>query len=275
MTSENTIMDSEPLASYNPEGSTLRKAQLRLLDILIEFDRICRKHSIDYFISGGTCLGAVRHGGFIPWDDDINIDVWHADYQKLEEVLQAELPDWVKLQNAKTDQGYYHFYLRLVDANSHLEYPDNFVRNKMKFTGLFIDILPLNHTISYRLRAWLNRKLRLAYSMSRVGAKKKHKQYLAYFTLPVYRLLWWLYSMLAWFAPKEKVSHAMPSIHNPKLKYSNCFPPTKLQFEGHEFSGPAKPHDYLSELYGANYMDIPPQSQRVHHATVIKFLNES
>src|SRR5690554_697940 len=102
MTSENTIMDSKPLASYNPEGSTLRKAQIRLLDILIEFDRICRKHGIDYFISGGTCLGAVRHGGFIPWDDDIDIDVWHADYQKLEEALQAELPGWIKLQNAKT-----------------------------------------------------------------------------------------------------------------------------------------------------------------------------
>ena len=60
---------------FNPEGSLLRQHQLRMLDILIEIDKICQKHNINYWIDGGTLLGAVRHGGFIPWDDDIDIAV--------------------------------------------------------------------------------------------------------------------------------------------------------------------------------------------------------
>ena len=60
---------------YNPEGSLLRRHQLRMLEILKEIDRICQKHRIDYWLSSGTLLGAVRHGGFIPWDDDLDIEM--------------------------------------------------------------------------------------------------------------------------------------------------------------------------------------------------------
>lgn len=60
---------------YNPDGSLLRNAQLRMLEILIDFDRVCRKHDIKYWLSSGTLLGAVRHGGFIPWDDDLDVDL--------------------------------------------------------------------------------------------------------------------------------------------------------------------------------------------------------
>lgn len=66
-------------AKYNPEGSELRKYQLRLLDTLVEFDRICREHGIKYWISCGTLLGARRHGGFIPWDDDIDVDITYSE----------------------------------------------------------------------------------------------------------------------------------------------------------------------------------------------------
>ena len=81
-------MIQEDLSKYNPEGSILRRAQLRELEILIEVDKICRKHNIEYFLDWGTLLGAVRHGGFIPWDDDIDISVRRKDYSRLCKVLK-------------------------------------------------------------------------------------------------------------------------------------------------------------------------------------------
>ena len=82
----------EDFSKYNGEGTILRKAQLRMLDMLIEVDKICRKYNIQYWLDFGTLLGAVRHQGFIPWDDDLDICVLRKDYKRLRKVLIAELP---------------------------------------------------------------------------------------------------------------------------------------------------------------------------------------
>ena len=66
-------MQQELRSLYNPDGSRLRTIQLNLLDILIEFDRICRNNEIPYWLDSGTLIGAARHGGFIPWDDDLDV----------------------------------------------------------------------------------------------------------------------------------------------------------------------------------------------------------
>ena len=67
---------------YNRPGSITRKAQVRLLEMLVETDRICKKHKITYWLESGSLLGAVRHKGFIPWDDDIDICMMRKDYNK-------------------------------------------------------------------------------------------------------------------------------------------------------------------------------------------------
>ena len=71
---------------------TLRQCQLKQLGILEEIDRICRKHDISYWLDGGSLLGAVRHGGFIPWDDDIDIAMSLADLERFKSVAPKELP---------------------------------------------------------------------------------------------------------------------------------------------------------------------------------------
>ena len=72
---------------YNPDNSQLRALQIRMLEILICIDQICQEHDIPYWLGSGTLLGAVRHGGFIPWDDDIDIELLRADYLKLIKIL--------------------------------------------------------------------------------------------------------------------------------------------------------------------------------------------
>ncbi|MFR5941210.1 MAG: phosphorylcholine transferase LicD [Parabacteroides merdae] len=79
----------------------LRSCQLKQLEILKIFDRICRKHNLRYWIDGGTLLGAVRHKGFIPWDDDLDVAMPSEDYKKLDQIIQSELPDHLFWQTPK------------------------------------------------------------------------------------------------------------------------------------------------------------------------------
>ena len=102
----NATFNAEKLkAQFNPEGSLLRKQQMIMLDMVKELDRVCRKHDIPYFLYGGTLLGAVRHNGFIPWDDDLDVGLLRKDYIKLMSVLPEELPDCYVLQNNDTDKN--------------------------------------------------------------------------------------------------------------------------------------------------------------------------
>ena len=96
-------------ARFNPDGSLLRRQQMRMLDILLEVDRICRKHNITYWLSSGTLIGAVRHKGFIPWDDDLDIEMLLPDYERLMKILPQELPDTMALQTQDTDPNYFFF----------------------------------------------------------------------------------------------------------------------------------------------------------------------
>lgn len=84
----------------------LRKMQLRMVEILVAIDDICRRHKLRYAIAYGTLLGAVRHKGFIPWDDDCDIFMPRADYEKFAEVAITELPKNMFLQDRKTDPKY-------------------------------------------------------------------------------------------------------------------------------------------------------------------------
>ena len=101
---------------YNPEGSELRRLQLRMLDMLVVVDEICRRHDIPYWIEGGTLLGAVRHEGFIPWDDDLDIALMKKDYVRLLKCLKEELPAQYRLQTHETDRNYYLAFAKIRET---------------------------------------------------------------------------------------------------------------------------------------------------------------
>lgn len=112
-------MDSELRKRFNPDGSLLRRQQLRMLELLEVIDVICRKHQIPYWLSSGTLIGAARHKGFIPWDDDLDIEMLRSDYLRLLKVLPQELPDNLALQTNETDPNYIFIYGKLRDKDSH------------------------------------------------------------------------------------------------------------------------------------------------------------
>ena len=144
-------MDQEKLREkFNPDGSQLRKQQMRMLEILKEVDRICKKHHIQYWLSSGTLLGAARHKGFIPWDDDLDIEMLLPDYRRLMKILPEELPDNLALQNVKTDPNYFFFYAKVRDRNSFLAESNHYDR-VWKERGIYIDIFPF-----YKQPLWVH-----------------------------------------------------------------------------------------------------------------------
>lgn len=145
-----TIDQAALRARFNPDGSLLRRQQMRMLDILIEVDRICRKHNIRYWLSSGTLIGAVRHKGFIPWDDDLDIEMLLPDYKRLMKVLPEELPENLALQSQDTDPNYFFFYAKVRDRRSLLEETTGYDRT-WREKGIYIDIFPF-----YRQPLWIH-----------------------------------------------------------------------------------------------------------------------
>lgn len=133
----------------------LRACQLRQLEILKEIDRICQKHHIEYWLDGGSLLGAVRHQGFIPWDDDIDIAMSVEDERRFEEVAPKELPPHLFLQSPMTDPGSNEPIVKIRDLNSlYIEPGDSFALPYAK--GIFVDIFPMEDYPNIS-RKWIKR----------------------------------------------------------------------------------------------------------------------
>ena len=114
-----------------------------MLDMLEEVDRICRKHQIKYFLIAGSLLGAIRHKGFIPWDDDVDIALFREDYEKLEKVLPHELPLNMFMQTLETDPGYDTNHMKIRNSKTTGIYPGDAARGLCYNMGIFIDVFAL------------------------------------------------------------------------------------------------------------------------------------
>jgi lipopolysaccharide cholinephosphotransferase len=258
----------EDFSKYNGEGTLLRKAQLRMLDILIAVDKICRKHNICYWLDGGTCLGAVRHGGFIPWDDDVDIAVMRKDYYKLCAILKKELPDNLVFQDKTTDKNYPSLFAKVRDRQSWLAIKGD--KGKEKEKGLYIDIFPIEKGTK-QIKAFVDFFYRRAFRRLHGLAANK-------FELIVAGLVWLPACCLVYAArffsfllPKDALIYAygVTTLKHYQLNKKDFLPAKPIIFEGKTFMGPANPDGYLKRLYG-DYMKIPPPEKRQFHAVEMK-----
>ncbi|GFI01229.1 hypothetical protein IMSAGC005_00051 [Lachnospiraceae bacterium] len=253
----------------------LRKLQMIELELLQEIDRICRKHNIHYNIIAGTLLGAVRHGGFIPWDDDADVALLRPEYEKFCKVCELELDkERFYFQDHKNTSGYRWGYGKLRRKNTVFlrEYQEHMPYEQ----GVFIDIFPLDYAPNnYYVRCFHNFKCFIyrKFFWSEVGKAADKKKFMR----GIYRMMSKvpeikLKSSFNRFVKKSNKKRTnwvrILTFPTPNKKYGYLVKwyeeSSDIVFEGVAFSGIKDYDAYLSFKFG-NYMELPPKENRKVH----------
>lgn len=239
-----------------------------LLAIAKVFHQICVKEDIPYFMVAGTLLGAVRHKGFIPWDDDMDFGVPRPYYEKLKKVLKKELSYPYKLYTNEEGIVWTNYYKIADERTMHSHSWDS---NKYKEFGVNIDIFPIDFVKSPWKRRFIDVLCKLVgYKIYSAKDRPLPKKIVAYMVkgmmcfITKERVARFIDAYLV-----EKEGEMMTNIYGaygareimPKEYFGA---PVLMDFEETKLYGVAKPHEYLQTMYG-DYMKLPPEEKRRVH----------
>ena len=271
------------------EGEDFRRMQLLELDMLAEVDRVCRKHNITYSIVAGTLLGAVRHKGFIPWDDDADIAMLREDYERFRKVAHEMDPEICWLQDHETDPNYPWGYSKVRRTGT------KYVRIgqehlKMK-TGVMIDIFPLDDIPLSPIGQWLQDKYcfclrKILYAEVGRVDKRYSAPMRAWYTLLSKIPRQWVFDRV-WGMAKHSRNDSPNYVRNllfpaggyvyeesdpePGMKYGSpkewSTDLVEYEFEGHKFFGMRDYERGLKWMYG-DWRALPPEDKREPHGPV-------
>lgn len=241
------------------------------LDILKELDRVCTANGLKYCLAYGSCLGAIRHKGFIPWDDDIDVYMLVSDFEKLQACKDSFKYPYF-LQTHETDPEYGAMIGKVRNGETTLVVEGEKERDMNH--GIFIDIYPLFYSpkggwkaeklvitsMIHRLMLYgsppqnRGKLMKIGAQILLYGIPRKVKNWLIQYTYKIMR--------------NQKKTEYLTSLHgdddNVKYPKSWILPFHRVPFEGLDFPVPANSHEYLKKRYG-DYMKLPPENQRKFH----------
>lgn len=227
--------------------SALREHQLRLLALLVEFDSVCTRLGVTWWIDSGTLLGAVRHGGFIPWDDDMDVCVLASDYRKIRKLLSAHLSSPYAFDCSK--RGQTRLSPRFVDTGQSVLRHDP-LTGASREEKLWIDTFVLRPG-SLRLKKAIDplygRCVRRINGSIRDGALKRIA---AYVLFPMMWLAKELAIIIGKLFYRKNLLHDFGVPFYSIRRVEDIFPLGTISFEGKQFPAPADPGSYLRRIYG-------------------------
>ena len=255
---------------------SLEEIQSIELEILEYIDDICKKNDIKYFLDFGTLLGAVRHKGFIPWDDDTDVSLARDQYDKLHSILEKENHPRFKLISYKTCKHYPFPYFRVYDVRTYREHS---LRYKDFQLGTCVDFFAYDgfttNQKDIKNILWYNYQRKFSvYSFE--GIKNKNsffKNFLRYIGVLIYKFS----SVYSWnkkindftssFSLKDfdrcGCIQGMVFNKNPKLLTEWLYDTIDMEFCGKKFQVPRHYHEFLVYTYGNDYMTMPPVEKRI------------
>ena len=271
------------------EGELLKSLQRVLCDMLSDIARVCEAEHIDYVLGGGTCLGAIRHHGFIPWDDDVDINMTREGYRRLRTALLSAYPGKYVIQDPQDTEGYELGFPRVRLCNTVLRSREDFDDGEC---GVYVDIFLIedvpDNAIARKLHGFGS--LALGFGLS---CRRFYEHAAAYLKLAgndeeigqVFRRKISLGRLCAFASPKawtrawdrwNGLWHAPGSTYvsmpvgrkhyfGETYRRSDILPGDLADFEELEVRVPRNAEAYLAQLYGPDYMQLPPESDRETH----------
>lgn len=252
----------------------IRNIQLNLLK---EIHNICLKENLSYFMAYGSLLGAVRHRGFIPWDDDIDICMLRKDYEHLKILIKKGECRWMSIVDEDTP-GYYLQFMKVVDNRTIADQEDTTLKH-----GVWVDIFPLDNIPQSRILqkvylyiALLLRDITLAAvtdfksNFSKNDKKRGIKKFLNYISRVIgikrFYNLYKRFCLKYMYVDTGIVSCLCTQyVRTDILTIAEAKKTIEMEFEGEKFWGLSSFNNYLRNIYG-NYMQLPPENKRrTHH----------
>ena len=251
--------------------------------ILEDIDSICTDNGLKYYLIGGTLLGAVRHKGFIPWDDDIDIVMYRNDYNKLIEILQKDYHTKYFVQTFYTDKHYLRYVLKVRLNGTKLV--ESYLTDSKSNNGIYIDIFPLDQV---QKNGGVGLKIRGAIVRCLFGIKGiKNGVFISNNIFK--RIIGTIFRVFTFLIPDKLINclfdYVCSKDNKKNCKYTTNFAShfkwkkqlfenevygdgVRLEFEGRFFNAPKEYLVILERLYGKNFMDLPPEEKRVTHDIV-------